>query len=92
MPYEELTLTTPDGVKIKAFLMLYEKDGILAKDRPTVLLLHANAGNVVNTIISLIRTSAESLMRSRAQGHRLPIAKIFYNRMRCNVLALSYRG
>ncbi|GAA6005619.1 hypothetical protein JCM11491_003703 [Sporobolomyces phaffii] len=71
MPYEELTLTTPDGVRIKAFLMLYEKDGVAAKDRPTVLLLHANAGNV---------------------GHRLPIAKVFYNRMRCNVLALSYRG
>lgn len=71
MPYEELTLITPDGVKIKAFLMLYERDGVQAKDRPTVLLLHANAGNV---------------------GHRLPIAKIFYNRMRCNVLALSYRG
>ncbi|GAA5994325.1 hypothetical protein JCM5350_006545 [Sporobolomyces pararoseus] len=71
MPYEELTLTTPDGVKIKAFLMLYEKDGIAAKDRPTVMLFHANAGNV---------------------GHRLPIAKVFWNRMRCNVLALSYRG
>ncbi|GAA5909406.1 alpha/beta hydrolase [Sporobolomyces salmoneus] len=69
--YEELTLTTPDRVKIKAFLMLYERDGIEAKDRPTVLLLHANAGNV---------------------GHRLPIAKVFHNRMRCNVLALSYRG
>ncbi|GAA5949273.1 hypothetical protein JCM3765_003356 [Sporobolomyces pararoseus] len=71
IPYEELTLTTPDGVKIKAFLMLYEKDGIEAKDRPTVMLFHANAGNV---------------------GHRLPIAKVFWNRMRCNVLALSYRG
>ncbi|GAA5886832.1 hypothetical protein JCM16303_005722 [Sporobolomyces ruberrimus] len=71
MPYEELSLTTPDEVKIKAFLMLYERDGIEAKDRPTVLLLHANAGNV---------------------GHRLPIARVFYNRMRCNVLALSYRG
>ncbi|GAA5828934.1 hypothetical protein JCM3766R1_003872 [Sporobolomyces carnicolor] len=69
--YEELTLQTPDGIKIKAFLMLYEQDGVAAKDRPTVLLLHANAGNV---------------------GHRLPIAKVFHNRMRCNVLALSYRG
>lgn len=41
------------------------------EERPTVLLLHANAGNV---------------------GHRLPIAKIFYMNMKCNVLALSYRG
>ncbi|GAA6036454.1 hypothetical protein JCM8097_003515 [Rhodosporidiobolus ruineniae] len=70
-PYEELTLTTPDGVRIKAFLMLYERDGVEASTRPTVLLLHANAGNV---------------------GHRLPIAKVFWSKMRCNVLALSYRG
>ncbi|GAA5938554.1 alpha/beta hydrolase [Sporobolomyces koalae] len=69
--YEDIDLTTPDGLKIKAFLMLYEREGVSARDRPTVLLLHANAGNV---------------------GHRLPIAKVFHNRMRCNVLALSYRG
>ncbi|GAA5900552.1 hypothetical protein JCM5296_005280 [Sporobolomyces johnsonii] len=71
MPYEELTLTTPDGVRVKAFLMLHDRDGVDPSDRPTVLLLHANAGNV---------------------GHRLPLAKVYWDRMRCNVLALSYRG
>jgi hypothetical protein len=25
-------------------------------------------------------------------GHRLPLAKIFFLKMRCNVLMLSYRG
>ena len=25
-------------------------------------------------------------------GHRIPLAKIFYMRMRCNVFMLSYRG
>ncbi len=44
--YEDLTLFTPDKVKIKAFLILQPKD--LAPSRPTVLLLHANAGNVVS--------------------------------------------
>ncbi|KAM0752538.1 alpha/beta-hydrolase [Meredithblackwellia eburnea MCA 4105] len=67
-PYEDLTLTTPDGVRIKAYLLLEEKD---PSSRPTVILLHANAGNV---------------------GHRLPIAKVFYKKMSCNVFALSYRG
>lgn len=42
--YEEVTLTTPDGVKIRAFVVLYR--GESAGIRPTVLLLHANAGNV----------------------------------------------
>ncbi|KAK4703765.1 abhydrolase domain-containing protein 13, partial [Phenoliferia sp. Uapishka_3] len=68
MPFEDVSLTTPDGVKIKAYLMLDEK---APEERPTVLLYHANAGNV---------------------GHRLPIAQVFYRKMRCNVLALSYRG
>ena len=27
-----------------------------------------------------------------SQGHRLPLAKVFWKNMRCNVLALSYRG
>ncbi|GAA5882152.1 hypothetical protein JCM1840_002029 [Sporobolomyces johnsonii] len=71
MSYEDVTLTTPDGVRVKAFLMLHDRDGVDPSDRPTVLLLHANAGNV---------------------GHRLPLAKVYWDRMRCNVLALSYRG
>jgi hypothetical protein len=25
-------------------------------------------------------------------GHRIPLAKVFYLRMRCNVLMVSYRG
>lgn len=44
--FSDLTLTTPDNVKIKAYLIL-QPDEIAAK-RPTVLLLHANAGNVVS--------------------------------------------
>jgi hypothetical protein len=52
LPFEDVELTTPDGIKIKAFLMLYERDGVKASDRPTVLLLHANAGNVVSPAFS----------------------------------------
>lgn len=43
----------------------------VARKSPTVIIFHANAGNV---------------------GHRLPIAKLFYERMQCNVFMLSYRG
>jgi hypothetical protein len=42
-----------------------------ARSRPTVLIFHANAGNL---------------------GHRLPLVRIFYDKMRCNVMILSYRG
>ncbi|GAA5985045.1 hypothetical protein JCM10908_002500 [Rhodotorula pacifica] len=76
MPGEEVELTAPDGVKIKAFVIRAPARGEAEggndpSQRPTVLLLHANAGNV---------------------GHRLPIAKVFWHKMGCNVVALSYRG
>lgn len=90
MPYSDLTFTTSDNVKIRAYLLVQRRillsaDGSLgapevdaegddadyARSRPTVLFLHANAGNV---------------------GHRVPLAKVFYYKMRCNVLMLSYRG
>ncbi|BGP50637.1 bem46 protein, variant [Rhodotorula kratochvilovae] len=70
-PFDDVELVAPDGVKIRTFVIPYARDGIKPSERPTVLLLHANAGNV---------------------GHRLPIAKVFWDRMRCNVVALSYRG
>lgn len=75
--YEDITLDTPDKLKIKAYLMLQGadkgKDVMLeeAPKRPTILFLHANAGNM---------------------GHRLPFAHIFYDRLKCNVFMLSYRG
>jgi hypothetical protein len=45
MSYEDLTLVTPDQVRIRAYLMLQDKP----ESRPTVLLFHANAGNVVSS-------------------------------------------
>jgi hypothetical protein len=52
--YEDLTLESPDKLKIKAYLML-QGAGLAgkagedeAKKRPTVLFLHANAGNMVS--------------------------------------------
>ncbi|GAO47095.1 hypothetical protein G7K_1307-t1 [Saitoella complicata NRRL Y-17804] len=66
--WEEIVLDTPDKEKIRAYVILQEK---APEKRNTVLLFHANAGNV---------------------GHRLPIAKVFWGRMGCNVVMLSYRG
>lgn len=53
--YEDLTLETPEKLKIKAYLILQGADlsGKAAEEeikrRPTVLFLHANAGNMVCT-------------------------------------------
>ncbi|KAI1315624.1 hypothetical protein EDD11_000576 [Mortierella claussenii] len=45
MPYEDLTLMTPDKVKIRAYL-IKQPDNLVARQRPTILYLHANAGNM----------------------------------------------
>jgi hypothetical protein len=127
MPYEDVTLTTPDGVRIKGYviparrkpvgkeewmglsgverkergekemmdwveemgddqaisvsllgslcgkgsLLIWLWDLQYAKSRPTVVVFHANAGNM---------------------GHRIPIARKFNVDLGCNVFMLSYRG
>ncbi|KAI0253116.1 Alpha/Beta hydrolase protein [Lactifluus subvellereus] len=86
IPYTDLELTTPDNVRIKAFLLLQrpvlgigetpiesggESNEEFAATRPTVLMFHGNGGN---------------------HGHRIPLAKIFFGKMRCNVIMPSYRG
>lgn len=73
LPYEDLELLTPDGVKIKAYLMLQQAD---AHKRPTVLLFHANAGNVVSRSTSTRPTRPITLIRSLMLtrfGHRVRI-------------------
>lgn len=77
--WEEVDLTASDSTLLKAFVIYAPPDPDATSDgkrghcstRPTVLMLHANAGNV---------------------GHRMPLARVFVHRMRCNVVALSYRG
>lgn len=56
MPGEEVELTAPDGVKLKAFVIKAPGDPSL---RPTVLLLHANAGNVVSSCFRPGRSKGE---------------------------------
>ncbi|POG79335.1 Alpha/Beta hydrolase protein [Rhizophagus irregularis DAOM 181602=DAOM 197198] len=43
MNYTDETLTTKDGVRIKAYIC---KLPLYARDRPTILIFHANAGNM----------------------------------------------
>ncbi|KAK0521730.1 bem46 protein, variant [Tilletia horrida] len=84
MPYDEVTLTTPDGEQVRCFVILQRTpsdkeraaglSGVgddTARRRPTIIFFHANAGNL---------------------GHRLPIAAVFYRRFGANVVMLSYRG
>ncbi|OXG18939.1 BEM46 family protein [Cryptococcus neoformans Tu401-1] len=105
-PYEDVTLTCSDGVKIKAYVIMARRKPLMvselrglslaerkeraqmemeawaqemsdekaieySKSRPTIVIFHANAGNM---------------------GHRVPLARHFNVDFRCNVFMLSYRG
>lgn len=69
-PFDDVDLLTPDGVKVRAFVIPYARDGIKPSERPTVLLLHANAGNVVR---SLLLASSSS---SPAPPLRPPVVRL----------------
>lgn len=66
-------MDTRDGEVLRCYIMYYVegKNEDIGKQRPTLLYLHANAGNM---------------------GHRLPIARMLQNLLKCNVVMLSYRG
>ncbi|KAJ1541771.1 hypothetical protein HK405_010436 [Cladochytrium tenue] len=78
--YEDASLVTPDGVRVRAYA-IFNNNGkraaavdssAAATAAPcTLLYLHANAGNM---------------------GHRLPIARALFVTLGCNVVLLSYRG
>ncbi|EAU87012.2 BEM46 family protein [Coprinopsis cinerea okayama7 len=88
MPYEDLELKTPDGVILRCYLLPQRKD----------LSSHPEA-----TYLDEDFASDEEIIASRPtvimfhgnggnHGHRIPLAKVFYMRMRCNVFMMSYRG
>ncbi|KAI9326994.1 Alpha/Beta hydrolase protein [Obelidium mucronatum] len=79
--YENVTISTPDNVKITGFAIKFRPQLerlVRVEEDPTTrcgclhsLYLHANAGNM---------------------GHRLPIARAIRHHGRMNVFLLSYRG
>ncbi|KAF9531417.1 BEM46 family protein [Crepidotus variabilis] len=87
MPYENLELKTEDDVTLRCYLLPQRKE------------LPHNV-NFVDTPEGM---TDEEFMATRPtvimfhgnggnMGHRLPLASIFYKRMRCNVFMMSYRG
>jgi len=85
IPYTDLELTTPDNVKIKTFLLL---------QRP-VLNMNETPVEWDGPSDEFATTRPTVLMfhgNGGNHGHRIPLGKIFFGRMRCNVLMLSYRG
>ncbi|RXK41607.1 BEM46 family protein [Tremella mesenterica] len=107
LPYEDVTLTTSDHVKIKAFVIparrhpvqLSELKGLAAKEREKI-----GADEVEKWTEEMGKEDALEYAKSRPtivlfhanavgnMGHRVPLARKFNAELGCNVFMLSYRG
>ncbi|KAF8908147.1 BEM46 family protein [Gymnopilus junonius] len=87
LPYEDLELKTPDDVMLRCYLLPQRKDigyGGLHIDIPSNLSDEEFAATRPTVI--MFHGNGGNM------GHRIPLAGIFYRKMRCNVLMMCYRG
>ncbi|KAJ3115405.1 hypothetical protein HDU96_000710 [Phlyctochytrium bullatum] len=96
--FEDLTLTTPDGVKIKGYAIRNTLPRAFVGMSPTDSLNSELYGSgmryrggissdgIADCTLLYLHANAGNM------GHRLPIANVFYYRLHCNVFMLSYRG
>ncbi|KAG8790938.1 hypothetical protein FRC16_000655 [Serendipita sp. 398] len=90
LPYEDLTLDTPDGVKIKSYLLVQRRslpgDNSLDKETEEDGAEEDRKFAGTRPTILMFHGNAGNI------GHRVPLARIFFIKMRCNVILVSYRG
>ncbi|PVF98684.1 alpha/beta-hydrolase [Serendipita vermifera] len=89
LPYEDLVLDTSDGIKIKCYLLVQRRalPGESAKEEADVDTAEEDrkyAGS--RPTVLMFHGNGGNI------GHRVPLARIFYSKMRCNVMLVSYRG
>ncbi|KAJ6461088.1 Alpha/Beta hydrolase protein [Mycena sanguinolenta] len=90
LPYEDLELKTSDGVTLRCY-MLPQRKG-LSNDYPAAPSVPGESSLSEDELISRCPTVLMFHGNGGNHGHRIPLAKVFYLRMRCNVLMVSYRG
>ncbi|EKM53149.1 uncharacterized protein PHACADRAFT_259337 [Phanerochaete carnosa HHB-10118-sp] len=88
LSYEKLELVAQDGVKLHCYLLQQTKD---LPQPETVAVLGAE-GMDDNEFAASRPTVIMFHGNGGNLGHRIPLARIFYLKMRCNVLMMCYRG
>ncbi|KAF7973606.1 hypothetical protein HWV62_14772 [Athelia sp. TMB] len=86
--YEDLNLHTPDGVVLRSYILRQRKD----LDNHHSGKLNINDDETDEEFSASRPTILMFHGNGGNHGHRIPLAKVFYVKMRCNVLMLSYRG
>lgn len=86
MLYEDVSLHTLDDVTIRAYLLLQRQN---MPDASRLLVPGATSDDEYASrrpTVIMFHGNGGNI------GHRVPLARIFFLKMRCNVLMLSYRG
>ncbi|KAG2130902.1 Alpha/Beta hydrolase protein [Suillus clintonianus] len=88
LEYQDLPLVTEDGLTLRCYLLTQRTEisnnqaaHIEYADHQT----HEEFASTRPTVVMFHGNGGN-------HGHRIPLAKVFYVKMRCNVLMLSYRG
>ncbi|KZT21886.1 alpha/beta-hydrolase [Neolentinus lepideus HHB14362 ss-1] len=87
LPYEDLRLTTSDNVKIQCYLLVQKRDL-----SPPATLVPGEMDFPEDEFPATRPTIMMFHGNGGNMGHRVPLAKVFYIKMRCNVMMVSYRG
>ncbi|KAL4245944.1 polyketide transferase af380 family protein [Abortiporus biennis] len=88
LPFHNLELKTQDDITLRCYLLVQTKE-----------LAHVGAGQLPTSQYATddeFASSRPTIIMFHGNGgnigHRVPLAKVFYVKMRCNVLMVSYRG
>jgi hypothetical protein len=106
MPYLPLDLKTEDDIILKCYLLLQQKDvGLdghhyaipneMTEEEARFMKLCMIILSMTLPHLQFISTRPTIVMfhgNGGNVGHRIPLAAIFYKKMRCNVFMMSYRG
>ncbi|KIJ15799.1 hypothetical protein PAXINDRAFT_162855 [Paxillus involutus ATCC 200175] len=86
--YEDLELRTEDGITLRSYFLMQRRE--ISHTHAMHVDWHEGQSNE-----DFAATRPTIIMfhgNGGNHGHRIPLARIFFVKMRCNVLMLSYRG
>ncbi|KIJ64023.1 hypothetical protein HYDPIDRAFT_28917 [Hydnomerulius pinastri MD-312] len=86
--YEDLPLRTEDGVTLHCYLLMQRKE----ISQSQALRIDCDEDQSNEEFAATRPTVVMFHGNGGNHGHRIPLARVFYLKMRCNVLMLSYRG
>ncbi|KAK7052478.1 protein bem46 [Favolaschia claudopus] len=90
LPYDDLELKTSDGITLRCYMLPQTRE--LSKSHPSATQVVGEEDVTEDEFIAARPTVIMFHGNGGNHGHRIPLAKVFYMRMRCNVLMVSYRG